>query len=140
MSFEIRPPGVPGGPDATPPVPRGSSQQTSAVGRFARVYELEEARRRRAADLQPIAGDRIPAEVWDEVDRASRLFDQMQADGRRVMFDTDRLTGSVVASLLEPDGATSPVQLGDAVDPSALAQRLNLGLDRTSAPEGDGAA
>jgi hypothetical protein len=40
------------------------------------------------------------------------------------MFDTDRLNGTVVASLLEPDGAIAPVELQDAIDPAALRTSL----------------
>jgi hypothetical protein len=126
MNFDVRGPGEPGAYDATQrpaPAPR-----PSAAG-FARVYELQEARARRAADQPPIAGDRIPAEVWDEVDAAARLVEQLHAEGRRVMFDSDRLNGRVVASLLEPDGALEPVALQDAVDPGALRTSLSSPLD-----------
>jgi hypothetical protein len=121
MTFDVRGPGQAGAYDASQrpaPAPR-----PSAAG-FARVYELEEARARRAADPPAIAGDRIPAEVWDEVDAAARLVEQLHAEGRSVMFDTDRLNGTVVASLLEPDGAIAPVELQDAIDPAALRTSL----------------
>ncbi|MCW3016498.1 MAG: hypothetical protein JWO02_3590 [Solirubrobacterales bacterium] len=116
MSFPIgTPPGVnTGAYDATG---RMSGPERPAAGTFARVYELEEARRRRDVPIPPIAGDRIPDEVWDEVDAAARLFEKLQAEGRRVVFDTDRLTGRVVASLLDADGAVSDVPLTDAVSP-----------------------
>jgi hypothetical protein len=98
----------------------GATHPTPEVGAgFARVYELEEARRRRAIPIPPIAGDKIPPEVWDEVEAAAKLFDQLKGEGRQVMFDNDRLTGKVVASLLEPDGAISNVPLAQAVDPQA---------------------
>ncbi|WP_354699781.1 hypothetical protein DSM112329_00036 [Paraconexibacter sp. AEG42_29] len=104
--------------------PSGRFQRTGDAGStapaapsFARVYELEEARRRRDLPLPPIAGDRIPTEVWDEVEAASRLFDQLKSEGRQVMFDNDRLTGRVVASLLDSDGAVSRLPLATAVDP-----------------------
>lgn len=112
MSFDVRPPDSTGAYDATAriaPAPR------TGATTFARVYELEEARARREADQPPIAGDRIPDEVWEEVDAAARLFEQLQADGRRMMFDTDRLTGRVVASLLEADGSIQPLTLNEAV-------------------------
>jgi hypothetical protein len=86
---------------------------------FARVYELEEARRRREVPIMPMAGDRIPDEVWDEVDAAARLFDRLHAEGRRVVFDTDRLSGKVVASLLDADGGSQAMPLTEAVDPAA---------------------
>jgi hypothetical protein len=120
MSFPIgTPPGtVPGAHEVTPRTSEGATDVAPAAGgAFARVYELEEARRRRDVPLPPIAGDRIPTEVWDEVEAASRLFDQLKAEGRHVMFDNDRLTGRVVASLLEPDGEISHLPLTQAVDP-----------------------
>jgi hypothetical protein len=123
MSFEIKPPDPIGGPNG--PLQNTPATQRAEPGRFSRVYELEEARRRRADDIRPIAGDRIPADVWAEVDRAADLVEALHADGRRVMFDQDRLTGRVVASLLGPDGAISPVPLADAVDPGALAAHVD---------------
>ncbi len=97
----------------------GAPERTRPTNAFARVYELEEARRRREIPILPIAGDRIPDEVWDEVDAAARLFDQLRAEGRRVVFDTDRLSGKVVASLLDADGGSEAMPLTDAVDPKA---------------------
>lgn len=129
MTFPIgTPPGVSSGaygidaPARTSARPGGatSAAGTSPAG-FARVYELEEARRRRDVPIPPIAGDRIPAEVWDEVEAAAKLFDHLQAGGRQVMFDSDRLTGKVVASLLEPDGGISKLPLEQAVDPQRAA-------------------
>jgi hypothetical protein len=120
MSFQIgSPPGVStGANDSTRR--QGGPEKSVAPVAFARVYELEEARRRRDVPIPPIAGDRIPAEVWDEVDAAARLFDKLQAEGRRVVFDADRLTGRVVASLLESDGAISDVPLTDAISPAGI--------------------
>lgn len=121
MSFPIgTPPGASTGAyDEVSAATRASTPVAPPVAGpgFARVYELEEARRRRDVPIPPIAGDRIPAEVWDEVEAAARLFDQLQAEGRQVMFDNDRLTGRVVASLLEPDGAINALPLTQAVDP-----------------------
>jgi hypothetical protein len=115
----VRPPDQPGAYD---PTARAAPAPSTGAPTFARVYELEEARARRVADQPPIAGDRIPSEVWDEVDAAARLFEKLQADGRRMMFDTDRLSGKVVASLLEADGSIHPLSLGEAVgvDPTGL--------------------
>jgi hypothetical protein len=113
MSFDVRPPDQPGAYDATA---RIAPAPKAAAASFARVYELQEARARRQAEQLPIAGDRIPAEVWDEVDAAARLFEHLRADGRRMMFDTDRLTGKTVASLLEADGSIQPLTLTEAVE------------------------
>lgn len=121
MSFPIgTPPGVtPGVHDpATRPARPQTPEPVQGPG-FARVYELEEARRRRDVGIGPMAGDRIPDDVWQEVEAASRLFDQLKSEGRQVMFDNDRLTGKVVASLLDSDGAVSNVPLSRAVDPAA---------------------
>lgn len=120
MQFDVRPPGIPGAYDATGRVSGPAPSRGASGPGFARLYELEEARRMRAADLQPVPPDRIPDEVWDEVDRAAKLVEQLHGEGKRLMFDNDRLTGRVVASLLdESDGSIAPVSLSDAVDPSA---------------------
>jgi hypothetical protein len=128
MSFHVRGPDGPGAYDQT-----GRTQATPHEPvqgpAFARVYELEEARRRREIDLTPIAGDRIPPEVWDEVDAASRLVASMAARGQAVRFDTDRLTGRVVASLLDEQGV-APLSLSDAVDPASTAQAGTRGDGR----------
>ena len=116
MSFDVRPPDHTGAYDATARI----APQRRTPADFARVYELEEARARREADQLPIANDRIPPEVWDEVDAAARLFDQLHAEGRRMMFDHDRLSGKVVASLLEADGSIQPLTLGQAVGAEAV--------------------
>lgn len=128
MSFPIgTPPGVnTGAYDATG---RMSGPERPAAGTFARVYELEEARRRRDVPIPPIAGDRIPDEVWDEVDAAARLVEQLETEGKRMMFDTDRLSGRVVASLLHPDGEVTPLALTDAVSPERAADATDGGAE-----------
>jgi hypothetical protein len=123
MSFDVRPPGWAGATPIDDMTARIASERTAAPTRFARVYELEEARVRREHEIPPMVGDRIPDDVWDEVDAAARLFESLRADGRQMMFDTDRLTGKVVASLLEEDGSITPVALSDAVDPGVAAQQ-----------------
>lgn len=130
MSFDVRPPGWGGAAPIDDMAARIASERTAGPNRFARVYELEEARVRRAHEIPPLAGDRIPDDVWDEVDAAARLFEELRADGRQMMFDTDRLSGRVVASLLEEDGSITPVTLSDAVDPGAAT--------RSSQPGGNG--
>ena len=119
MSFEIVPPGGPAG--SNPYDATAKPAQPAKGVTFARVYELEEARRRREIPLPPIAGDRIPDEVWQEVDHAARLVEALHAEGKRMMFDTDRLTGRVVASLIGTTGEAKPVALTDAVNPGAAA-------------------
>lgn len=130
MSFDVRPtppgPAAPYGPaqpvrayDATGRSTGTQAAPSTTSARFSRVYELEEARRRQDVGPARMPGDRIPEDVWDEVDAAAQLFENLHADGRRMVFDTDRLSGRVVASLLDADGSTTPVPLTDAVDPSA---------------------
>jgi hypothetical protein len=121
MSIPIgTPPGVHPGPfDPTVRQSAAKTERPAPGNAFARVYELEEARRRRGMHIQPMAGDRIPDEVWDEVDAAARLFDRLHAEGSRVVFDTDRLSGRVVASLLDSEGGQKALPLTDAVDPAA---------------------
>lgn len=125
MSFQIGPPpGVNTGVyDATG---RRITAPATGTDTFTRVYELEEARRRRDVPIPPMVGDRIPDEVWDEVDAAAQLFERLHADGRQVMFDSDRLTGKVVASLLEGDGSISPMALTDAISPQDAAGATTL--------------
>jgi hypothetical protein len=118
MSFEVRPPDAATGTyDATG---RIAPAPQDADGRFARVYELERARTRREAALPTNPDDRIPDQVWDQVDAAARLVESLEAQGKRMVFDTDRLSGRVVASLLRQDGTTTAVPLTEAVDPGAL--------------------
>jgi hypothetical protein len=66
---------------------------------FAQVYELSEARRRRMT-----GPTRIPDEVWEAMDRASELADDLAARGQQVRFDTHRVSGGVVASLCDHEG------------------------------------
>lgn len=67
---------------------------------FADVLHLETARANREARR---VGE-IPTDVWEEVEAANRLFDELQADGRRVVFDDGRLSGRVVISLCDLEG------------------------------------
>ena len=84
----------------TPLAPRNTSGvRPSHAGEFARVYELADARRRRMT-----GPDRIPEHVWDDIQRAHELADDLAARGQQVRFDTHHLTGRVVASLCDTDG------------------------------------
>lgn len=129
MSFDVRPTDTSGTYDASglavPPPADGAAES-----RFARVFEIEQARAPRdAVPAAPVNADRIPDEVWDEVDAAARLVEQLETEGKRMMFDTDRLSGRVVASLLHPDGAITPVALADAVSPERAADVTEGGAD-----------
>lgn len=79
---------------------RTSGVHGTEAGQFARVYELEEARRRRMT-----GPDRIPDDVWDAMHRAHQLADDLAARGQQVRFDTHRTSGRVVASLCDVQGA-----------------------------------
>ena len=97
-----------------PPEPQSSRPvgvQGTEAGQFARVYQLEEARRRRAT-----GPDRIPEEVWDDMHRANELFEALDRHGQQVRFETHRLTGRVVASLVDTEGnVVRPMGLREAV-------------------------
>jgi len=90
---------------------RASGVHGTEAGQFARVYELAEARRRRMS-----GPDRIPDEVWEAMHRAHELADDLAARGQRVSFDTHRVSGRVVASLCDAQGATvRTIRLDDVV-------------------------
>jgi hypothetical protein len=68
----------------------------------------------------------IPAEVWDQVDAASRLAEELHAQGRGVRFDVHKLDGDVVASLVDDEGGMlRPLLLTDVVDVDKLAHELS---------------
>jgi hypothetical protein len=94
---------------------------------FADVLEIETARANREARR---AGE-IPATVWEEVEAANRLFDELQADGRRIVFDDGRLNGRLVISLCDLDGrvlrSVAPGELVGTPPLSADTARLNGG-------------
>jgi hypothetical protein len=89
------------GPGSDRPSRRTSGVHATEAAQFARVYELEEARRRRMS-----GADRIPEEVWDAMHRAHELADDLAARGQQVRFDTHRVNGRVVASLCDVQGTT----------------------------------
>jgi hypothetical protein len=67
----------------------------------------------------------IPSEVWDQVDAASRLAENLQSQGRSVRFDVHKLSGGVVASLVDDEeGLLRPLLLGDVVDPTRLSHEV----------------
>jgi hypothetical protein len=67
----------------------------------------------------------IPDEVWEQVDAAARLAEEMHAHGRSVRFDVHELDGGVVAGLVDADGALlRPLSLEDAIDVDRLAHEL----------------
>jgi hypothetical protein len=107
------------GSEAVPKPARSSEAAQS--GEFARVFDLAQARKRRLTGF-----DRIPDEVWEDINRAGQLADELSALGQSVRFDTHLLTNRVVASLVDNDGRVlRPVQLGeifgDEPDPASAA-------------------
>jgi hypothetical protein len=71
----------------------------------------------------------IPVEVWDQIDAAARLAEDLHAQGRGVRFDVHKL-GVVVAELVDDNlGLLRPLPLGDVVDVDRLAHELSK--DRT---------
>jgi hypothetical protein len=67
----------------------------------------------------------IPAEVWDQVDAAARLADNLSAEGRAVRFDVHKLDGGVVASLVDEEGGMlRPLLLEDVIDVGRLSHEV----------------
>lgn len=68
----------------------------------------------------------IPAEVWDQVNAAARVAENLHAEGRALRFDVQKLDGSVVASLVDNSGLLRPILLEDVVDPGRLTRELGM--------------
>jgi hypothetical protein len=108
MSFDVTPLTT---PLTAPSVDRSSSPAARPAGRFSDTID----------GVTPP----IPAEVWDQVDAAARLAEELHAQGRGVRFDVHKLDGDVVASLVDEDGAMlRPLLLGDVIDVDKLAHEL----------------
>jgi hypothetical protein len=83
---------------------------------FGKVYEIETARRARNA--------RIPYSVYQEMEAADALFEELAGQGLQVRFS--QLGGRVAASLCDEDGnVVRPLSLREAIgmdiDPEAAA-------------------
>lgn len=116
MSFEVSP--LTGSPYTAMSVDRTRRSSESSKGSFAGAID--------ASATPP-----IPAEVWDQVDAAARLAEELHTQGRGVRFDVHKLDGDVVASLVDEDGGMlRPLLLGDVVDVDKLAHEL--GKDQRS--------
>ena len=106
------------------------SFDVSPLARISAVSGVDRARGARTGDPARFAnpgGDTppIPAEVWDQVDAASRLAESLHAEGRSVRFDVHKLDGGVVASLVDDRGGLlRPLLLGDVVDVERLTHEL----------------
>jgi hypothetical protein len=95
MSFNVVPFGSAQGPESGPVAqPARASAPQGAT--FAEVVDLAS---RRQADVPA-----IPDHVWDEVEAAGRLWQDLRAQDREVRFDTHAVSGRVVASLCDLDG------------------------------------
>jgi hypothetical protein len=122
MSFNVLPFGSTPSPDNRPVTkPAHVSPQAAS---FAEVVDLAS---RRQAELDV---PEIPDHVWDEVEAASQLWQELRAQDREVRFDTHEVTGRVVASLCDLDG--------DVVRPLGL--REAFGADDHGSGGGDFAA
>jgi hypothetical protein len=84
---------------------RTAPEQDNTAG-FGKVYEIETARRARGA--------RIPDSVYEEMEAADALFEDLQAEGRQIRFT--QIGGRVVATLCDLDGSVvRPLGLRDVV-------------------------
>jgi hypothetical protein len=109
MSFEVSPLAA-------------SPYAASSVDRALRATERSQAS---FADVVSSKTPPIPAEVWDQVDAAARLAENLTADGRQVRFDVHKLDGGVVASLVDDQGGLlRPLLLPDVVDVQRLSHEL----------------
>jgi hypothetical protein len=97
----------------------------SAASSVSRAYRATERSQASFTDAVSTTAPPIPAEVWDQVDDAGRLAENLTAEGREVRFDVHKLNGGVVASLVADDGSMlRPLLLGDVVDVRRLTHEL----------------
>ena len=108
MSFDVSP--LTGSPYTTASVDRTHRSSDSSKGSFASAIN--------SSNAPP-----IPSEVWDQVDAAARLAENLHAEGRAVRFDVHKLDGGVVASLVDENGGfMRPLLLDDVVDVGKLTE------------------
>jgi hypothetical protein len=96
-----------------------------AVG--ARIYDFAQARARRDATR----ADAIPSDVWAEIEAANRLFEELEASGRRIVLDDERLDGRLVIELCDLEG-----RMLRAVPPTDLVAGDVFGAPRDDGQEG----
>ena len=107
MSFNVLPFGSTPSPDNRP-----VTKPAQALPRAASFAEVVDLASRRQAELDV---PEIPDHVWDEVEAASQLWQELRAQDREVRFDTHAVTGRVVASLCDLDGGVvRPLPLREA--------------------------
>jgi hypothetical protein len=103
----------------------GSPYAASSVDRALRATQRSQAS---FTDVASSKTPPIPAEVWDQVDAAARLADNLDAEGRQVRFDVHKLDGGVVASLVDDEGGIlRPLLLQDVIDVHRLSHELGKG-------------
>ena len=110
MSFDVSP--LAGSPYTAASVDRTHRSSESSQGSFASAIG--------STDTPP-----IPSEVWDQVDAAARLAENLHAEGRAVRFDVHKLDGGVVASLVDDERR-------HAAPAAARRRRRRRGVSRTS--------
>jgi hypothetical protein len=77
------------------------------TGAFAKVYDLSKVRR---------GAPEVPMGVWDEVDRAAAIADDLESAGRSIRFTEPDEGGRVRAELIDASGkALRPISLGEIV-------------------------
>jgi hypothetical protein len=85
---------------------RRTSTKSSAPG-FCKVYDIETARSAQSV--------RIPDQVWEEMEAANELYEQLLEEGRQVRFAEMR--GRIVAALCDLDGnVVRPLSLTEAIE------------------------
>jgi hypothetical protein len=101
----------------------GSVPPASAVDRARRAADGTPAR---FSDAVAGAGTPpIPDDVWQQVEAAHRLAEDLHSQGREVRFDVHKLSGDVVAALVDVDGGLlRPLLLSDVVDVGKLSHEL----------------
>jgi hypothetical protein len=90
---------------------RPARKATTDNPSFGKVHQIETARRARQA--------RIPFSVYEEMEAAHALFEELEGQGLQVRFS--QLGGPVAASLCDADG--------NVVRPLSLAEAIGMDLD-----------
>jgi uncharacterized FlaG/YvyC family protein len=90
------------------PVPGGvdpAAAQARAERLRARAPEGDFATKVEKAETG-LPADYPPASVWNEVDRAAQVAQQMQTRGRQLHFEHDEKSGSLVIEVRDLEGKT----------------------------------
>jgi hypothetical protein len=95
--------------------PKRAAAQENDSASYGKVYEIETARRARNA--------RIPVSVYEEMEAAAAMFDELEEQGRQIRFS--EVGGYVFASLCDSDG--------DVVRPMTLREVMGMDFDPETA-------